>query len=227
MTILCIIGNSGSGKSTIATEMEKFGIRQIVSYTTRPMRDGEVNGIGHFFISDEMAQHLLMAHRPLAYTMFGGYRYFALFQNISIPYSRHDIVSYVIDEKGFLNLLRNVNRLQHLMRVRYGFVDVDPIHLLPIYVEPTENVSNVDTSRLARDMERIVLPADTYKLRIVNDAADLSALLQWSKDFAEAIRAYLTVVDADTMPSSGKPIYTSQTGVANIIAAINNALHHK
>lgn len=54
MLILC--GKSGSGKDTIATEILKKhpeDTTRLVSYTSRPMRDGETEGREYFFISKE------------------------------------------------------------------------------------------------------------------------------------------------------------------------------
>lgn len=48
--VICLIGASGSGKTTITKELEKTGYNIIQSYTTRPSReDGEW---GHTFIED-------------------------------------------------------------------------------------------------------------------------------------------------------------------------------
>lgn len=47
-----ILGKSGSGKTEIAKIMtEEFRYDKIVTYTTRPMRDGEVDGIDYYFVS--------------------------------------------------------------------------------------------------------------------------------------------------------------------------------
>ena len=54
MLILC--GKSGSGKDTLATEILKKhpeDTTRLVSYTSRPMRDGEVNGREYVFIRKE------------------------------------------------------------------------------------------------------------------------------------------------------------------------------
>ena len=52
--IICLLGASGSGKSTIENELathHKYS--KIVSYTTRQPRDGEVNGKDYFFTNNE------------------------------------------------------------------------------------------------------------------------------------------------------------------------------
>lgn len=51
--IHCLIGQSSSGKSTIERELTKKGLKRIISYTTRPMRDGEVNGVDYHFVDEE------------------------------------------------------------------------------------------------------------------------------------------------------------------------------
>lgn len=51
MLLLC--GKSCTGKDTIQKELIKMGMKSIVSYTTRPPRPGEVNGVTYHFISKE------------------------------------------------------------------------------------------------------------------------------------------------------------------------------
>ena len=48
-----IVGKSCSGKNAVATELEKRGYKRCITYTTRPMRDGEVDGVDYHFISNE------------------------------------------------------------------------------------------------------------------------------------------------------------------------------
>lgn len=51
--VLLLIGESTSGKSTIEKCLvEIYGYEKITSYTTRPPRDGEVNGIDYNFVSE-------------------------------------------------------------------------------------------------------------------------------------------------------------------------------
>lgn len=56
--IYCLIGQSSSGKSTIERRLEAMGFPRIVSYTTRPIRDGETNGVDYYFIDEEAFKSL-------------------------------------------------------------------------------------------------------------------------------------------------------------------------
>lgn len=51
MIILC--GKSGVGKDKLQSELVKLGYETVVSYTTRPIRPGEVEGINYFYIDEE------------------------------------------------------------------------------------------------------------------------------------------------------------------------------
>lgn len=47
------MGKSASGKDTLLNELKKDGFETIVSTTTRPMREGETNGVEYNFVSKE------------------------------------------------------------------------------------------------------------------------------------------------------------------------------
>jgi guanylate kinase len=52
--VIILTGESASGKSTIETILsDKYGYKKTVSYTTRPMREGEVDGVDYYFISQD------------------------------------------------------------------------------------------------------------------------------------------------------------------------------
>lgn len=50
--MIILTGKSGSGKNAIQEELIKDGkYKRVVTYTTRPMRDGEIDGVTYHFIS--------------------------------------------------------------------------------------------------------------------------------------------------------------------------------
>lgn len=91
------IGRTASGKTSIAKAVcEKMGLKQVVSYTTRPKRKSEKNGSDYIFITDdEVSQY---ENQIAAYTEINGYKYFTTFDIID----HSDI--YVIDPNGIDNL---------------------------------------------------------------------------------------------------------------------------
>lgn len=100
-TIFCILGESGSGKDTLVeyTLKEfKLDLKPVLSYTDRPIRQGEQNGKEHIFLNKEEMTEFLNSNKKdiAAYTQIGetGYRYCAMTSVID----RSDI--YIIDPNG-------------------------------------------------------------------------------------------------------------------------------
>lgn len=57
--MILLVGESGSGKSLLEKELERKGFNRIISYTTRPMRDGEVEGVSYHFLSRDEFERLI------------------------------------------------------------------------------------------------------------------------------------------------------------------------
>ena len=77
------MGKSSSGKDTIYRELIKtkeLGLKKIVSYTTRPMREGETDGVQYLFKNEEEYKKLRADNKIIeerAYdTKCGIWRYF-------------------------------------------------------------------------------------------------------------------------------------------------------
>lgn len=71
--IFCLVGPSGTGKDTVAS---KIPLPQVVSYRTRQMRTGEVDGVnGHFITREEFLakqeQSLWIAETEYASNFYG------------------------------------------------------------------------------------------------------------------------------------------------------------
>lgn len=49
MKRIIIVGPGGSGKDVLRKRLEKKGYRHSVSYTSRPMRNGEIEGVDYYF----------------------------------------------------------------------------------------------------------------------------------------------------------------------------------
>lgn len=100
--LILVIGRSGSGKDTLVRHaQEVFGAKAIPSYTDRPIRPTETDGIEHTFLAKDQFDDLLTKEQVFAYTKIGdtGYRYCTtveMLKNIDA-----DTVFYVIDPAGY------------------------------------------------------------------------------------------------------------------------------
>ena len=95
-----------------------MGLIQVVSYTTRPMRESEKNGSDHIFISeDEVSKY---ENDIVAYTEINGYKYFTTFDSVD----KSDV--YVIDPEGLDNL-----------KIKYG----DKYDFVEIYIRTPQKMA--------------------------------------------------------------------------------------
>lgn len=100
-TLLCVMAESSAGKDTLVNRLcERTGYRQLISYSTRPKRDGE--GFTHIFVTEEDYQEMLEIGQVAAYTEINDCKYWCTVDQL---YST-DI--YVIDPSG-VDVLKRLN----------------------------------------------------------------------------------------------------------------------
>ena len=96
--IFYILGRSSTGKDTIyknILEDETLGLKDIILYTTRPIRDGETDGKSYHFVSEKEYEDIkksgLIIEERSYNTMHGVWRYFTV-KDSSIDLSNNNYV---------------------------------------------------------------------------------------------------------------------------------------
>jgi guanylate kinase len=72
---IIIVGKAASGKDYLRKKFESRGFTFEPSYTTRPPREGEVNGVDYFFISEEESKQMINDGKFYEYVYFNGWLY--------------------------------------------------------------------------------------------------------------------------------------------------------
>lgn len=70
-----LVGKAASGKDYLRKKFESRGYKYAVTYTTRPPREGEVNGKDYFFISEDESKKLIESGFFYEYVIFNGWVY--------------------------------------------------------------------------------------------------------------------------------------------------------
>lgn len=99
--LLCLLGKSGCGKSTIAERLHrKYGYLQAMSYTTRPIRtECEGDELTHTFITREQIANY--EDDIVAYNEYNGNAYFVTRKMLE------GCQIYVVDKEGLIQLYKN------------------------------------------------------------------------------------------------------------------------
>ena len=109
--IFCLIGKSGSGKTTIANKLfDKYRYTQIASYTTREPRNP--NDTDHTYVSSQEFDKLT---NMVAFTSFNGHRYCATKEQVD------NANLYVIDPYGLEQLKQLYDGEKHIVSI---YIDV-------------------------------------------------------------------------------------------------------
>lgn len=147
MKLITITGLSGAGKDTVARMLSDLGgYKVLCSYTTRPKREGEIEGVEHHFVEKCDVPH----DKMLAYTQYGGYEYWTTVEQVG------DKAIYVIDEDGLKSLCKK-------------FPDIELFKICVSAHERTRLRRGVTPERMARDKQRKFLPLLFYDAVIFNN----------------------------------------------------------
>lgn len=172
--IIAIVGASGSGKTTLVNHIQKtLGIPALVSYTTRPMRPGETDGVEHWFVTEDKMPD---KDKMLAYTKFGEYHYWT-----EISQLEDRTCMYVVDEKGLLEL--------QAIQDKFFYERFDDFFdLVEVLIERDEKLIKeyVDEERMERDSGRTYLPHECYQIVLKNNGT-LEEFLQTATEIIKKI----------------------------------------
>ena len=149
--IYAVVGASGCGKTTATKILEDYGIPSLVSYTTRRIRNDEVNGREHWFVTDA---DIPPKDRMLAYTYFGGKHYWTTIDQIDSKSG----CTYIIDEIALVEMIE-----------KFG----DKINIIKVLIKKDrgEIEKLVDTERIRRDEQRLKLDDLFYDIIIDNNGS--------------------------------------------------------
>ena len=154
-----LMGKSASGKDTIYKKVkeEMPELKPIVIYTTRPIREGETEGVEYYFVDESKLQELEQAGKVIelrAYnTVHGVWKYF------TVDDGQFDREDHLIA----------IGTLESYVQLRKYFGDEK---LIPIYVEVEDGIRL--ERALAREKAQKVPKYEELCRRFLEDAADFS-----------------------------------------------------
>lgn len=73
--MIILIGESASGKTTVQKQMSNAGIRKVITYTTRPPREKEKDGVDYHFVSDEIFNEMIRNGEFIEHASYRGWQY--------------------------------------------------------------------------------------------------------------------------------------------------------
>jgi guanylate kinase len=168
--LIVISAPSGAGKTTIAKRIlaeHSDKLTFSISATTRPMRDGEHDGVDYYFLTKEEFLHRIKENKLIEYEEIFGNYYGTLVTEIDRAKSQKKSLIFDIDVKGGISI-----------RTRYPndtlLIFIAPPSMEELYIRlmgrGSEDSETIDR-RLARaEMEMEM--KDIYDHIVINDDLD-------------------------------------------------------
>lgn len=150
--LLALFGESSAGKDSIQHWLEHNlkNTHSIVSYTTRPPREYEIEGREYHFISDIKFKTLIESNKMLEYTKFNNWYYGTYINELD----KNKINIGVFNPEGIRNILSH-----------------NDIDILPVWIKASEK------TRLLRSLKREAYPNCTEICRrFLADQDDFSRI---------------------------------------------------
>lgn len=189
-----VFGNSGSGKSTIVQELCKhYECKQILSYTTRPIRESEIDNPTHIHISEEKADELLSNELIIAQTIYNGYRYFATFQQLL------DAKFYVIDLDGIDSWTHCLAELLKSRKINTEYFKKHIERIVPIHLYCRDEIAK----------ERMLYRGDSLDVvesRLAYDKTENKKIKNFKKKLDNDGKQYYTIHTEGDMNSITKKL---------------------
>lgn len=167
--IFVIVGRSGSGKDTIYKRLleELDFLVPVVQYTTRPMRDGEINGKEYNFIDDDEFNEL-----ELRMKMIESRTYHPNINNKKVTWKYGNSIDSFNKEAMYLMIStpEGLETMREYIDEEFSnsivpiFIDVDEKTILERTIDRESKLSNPNYIELC---DRFVRDAPQFELRII------------------------------------------------------------
>lgn len=135
-SIYYLMGKSASGKDSVFKELKRRlpDMKEIVLYTTRPIRKNEVDGVEYHFVDDEFLDTLLEKKQVIELRTYN---------------TQYGVWKYFMADTGQINLKHSnylaIGTLDSYAAIRNHFGEG---HIVPLYIEVEDGL------RLSRAIER-------------------------------------------------------------------------
>ena len=183
---LCFVlsAPAGTGKTTLVRMLSKEFpcVWESISCTTRPPREGEVEGKDYFFLSREEFEEKIIQGDFLEYAEVFGYYYGTSMASVVKQQEMGNHVFLVIDTQGAMQLKK-----KHFSAV-YIFLSPPSLEELKgrLHKRQTESVEGIEKRLSWAEAEMAM--ADHYDYHIVNDHLNLAYAILHSIVVAEEHR---------------------------------------
>jgi guanylate kinase len=143
--LVTLTGPSGSGKSTLEAMLKKLGFVNLVSHTTRQMREGEINGKSYHFVTKDKFEILSDSGAFVEEVEFNGNKY-AMSKSEILKLEESSSPGVIVVEPHGKEQIVEFAKLNDIKTLKV-FIDIDPMtqmsRLLERFAADASGISSV------------------------------------------------------------------------------------
>lgn len=168
--LLIISGPSGTGKGTLVKKLMDTdpSFRFSCSVTTRKPREGEIDGVHYYFVTEEKYDELLAQEAFLEHATVHGHRYGTLKKPVEEMMAQGYNVLLDIDPQGAISVMENAQDYVSVFILPPSFAD------LRIRLHTRNTDDPVEIERRLGNARGEVQKLNRYQYALINDNLELA-----------------------------------------------------
>lgn len=168
--LLIISGPSGTGKGTLVKKLMQSdpSFRFSCSVTTRKPREGEMEGVDYYFVSDEEYSQLVSQQQFLEHATVHGHGYGTLREPVERLMAEGYNVLLDIDPQGAMSVMENAKDYVSVFILPPSYAD------LKVRLHTRNTDDPVEIERRLGNARGEVKKIDRYQYAIINDDLELA-----------------------------------------------------
>ena len=166
--IVIISGPSGVGKDTIINAWKEANplVERVITYTTRPPRDGEVDGVDYHFVTEKVFLGMAKKGEFLEHKEVHGNRYGTPVDGVASKVNAGKIAVLKIDVQGALTLMPKISGLVSIFLMPPSIEELER----RLRNRKTETATQIRTR--IRNAKKEMAASVHYTATVVNDSVD-------------------------------------------------------
>lgn len=132
--VYALIGPPASGKTLIIKELNKYGVAEIISHTTRPPKQGEQHGVDYYFVNNEEFSKTQLIER----VNYSGYFYGLSKAEVLEKVKQYPYTVVAVEAYGLEQLTSLLGK-----RVESVFIMVDKSTIIERIIERGDNPETI------------------------------------------------------------------------------------
>jgi len=164
--LVILSGPSGVGKDTVIQEWQKRcpNVIRVITYTTRPPREMETDGINYHFVAESEFRKLIEENLLLEWKKVHGHWYGSPIREVDSALAEGRIVVLKIDVQGAIEVMRKRKNAISI------FLLPPSMEELVRRLKERKQDKEEDIKRRIQDAKGEIEKANLYQYRVVNDS---------------------------------------------------------